>query len=56
LNAIQVYGKGSSLKFSNKINSAEDRYQFVTDWYVKTEKVFSFLSGNKLDSLLQKWF
>lgn len=53
---VAVHKNNLSLKLPQKMQSVDDRYQFITDWYTESERVFPWLQNNKLTKYIETNF
>lgn len=50
---LMLYNKNLNIKLPSNIQNISERYQFVTDWYVETERVFPWFRDNKFINYLE---
>lgn len=50
---LMLYNKELTIKLPSNIQNISDRYQFVTDWYVATERVFPWFRDNTFINYLE---
>lgn len=50
---LMIYNKEFKIKLPSNMQNISNRYQFVTDWYVATERVFPWFRDNTLINYLE---